>query len=225
MRALYFAALAAAVFVVSDATAGSFSVAPVRIELKAPRRAASVEVQNTGDRPAQIQVERYRWIADNGGDDKLEATEDVIATPPIFTLEPGQKQIVRVLLFGAADPARESTYRIILQETALNDPPPNVVQALLRINMPMFITPPGARASLGWSVEREGERWWLSMENTGNAHAQITGVRTPAGQALKATGYILPGERKRIAIDQPLDSVSVTLRDQAEQRFPVRSAP
>lgn len=225
MRLVHRAALLAAVFAAAEAVAGSFTVAPVRIELTVPRRAASIEVQNTGDRPAQIQVERYRWIADNGGDDGLEPTEDVIATPPIFTLTPGQKQVVRVLMFGAPEPAREATYRIILQETALNDPPPNAVQALLRINMPMFVTPPGARSKVEWSMQRDGERWWLVMENTGNAHAQITGARTAAGQPIKATGYLLPGERRRLAVEGPLDAVAVTLRDQPERSFPVRTAP
>ena len=225
MRVPVCAALAAAFFIASDALAGSFTVAPVRIELKVPRRAASVEVQNTGDRPAQIQVERFRWLADNGGDDRLEATEEVIATPPIFTLAPGQKQIVRVLLFGAPDPSREATYRVILQETALNDPPPNVVQALLRINMPMFVTPPGARANLAWSLQKDGDRWWLWIDNHGNAHAQITGVRTAAGQEVKASGYLLPGERRRVAVEAPLDIVYATLRDHPEQQFPVRAMP
>jgi fimbrial chaperone protein len=225
MRVHAWAALAAAFFFASEAFAGSFTVAPVRIELTVPRRAASIEVQNTGDRPAQIQVERFRWLADNGGDDGLEATEDVIATPPIFTLAPGQKQIVRVLLFGTPDPAREATYRIILQETALNDPPPNAVQALLRINMPMFVTPPGARADLVWSMQRDGERWFLVMENAGNAHAHINGARTAAGKEIAATGYLLPGERRRIAVEAPLDALAIRLRDQPERQFQVRAAP
>lgn len=225
MRVLPWVALAAAAFAASDALAGSFTVAPIRIELAVPRRAASIEVQNTGDKPAQIQVERYRWIADDGGDDKLEPTEDVIATPPIFSLAPGQKQIVRVLLFGAPDPAREASYRILLQETALNDPPPNAVQALLRINMPMFVTPPGARAELTWSMQREGERWWLVVENTGNAHAHISGARNAAGKDIAANGYLLPGERRRVGVDAPIDAVSARLRDQPERQFPVRPAP
>lgn len=225
MRVLSCAALAAAALVTSEAIAGSFTVAPVRIELAVPRRAASIEVQNTGDRAAQIQVERYRWLADNGGDDGLEPTEDVIATPPIFMLAPGQKQIVRVLLFGTPDPAHEATYRIILQETALDDPPPNAVQALLRISMPMFVTPSGAKAELAWSMQRDGERWFLVMQNAGNAHAHINGARTAAGKDLGATGYLLPGERRRVGVDAPLDSVTIRLRDQPERQFPVRSAP
>jgi len=225
MSKLRCAAVLAAFLVGPEAAAGSFSVAPVRLDVKVPRRAASIEVQNTGDQPAQLQVERYRWLADRGGEDQLEATEDVIVTPPIFTLAPGQKQIVRVLLFGAPDPSRETTYRIIMQETALNDPPPNSVQALLRISMPVFITPPGAKPNVIWTLQREGDHSWLVAENTGNAHAQISAARTASGVDLKASGYLLPGEIRRIAVEGALDSVLVTLRDQPEQTFPVRAMP
>lgn len=225
MSILRCAAVLAAFLFCAEAAGGSFSVAPVRLDVKVPRRAASIEVQNTGDLPAQLQVERYRWVADRDGEDLLEATEEVIATPPIFTLAPGQKQIVRLLLFGAPDPSREVTYRLILQETALNDPPPNAVQALLRISMPVFITPPGAKPNVVWTLQQEGDRWWLRAENTGNAHAQINAVRTIAGADIKATGYLLAGETKRIALESAIDSVLVTLRDQPEQTFPVRAMP
>jgi fimbrial chaperone protein len=219
------AALLAATLTAAAAEAGSITVAPVRIEVKMPRRAASIEVQNTGEQPAQMQVERYRWVADRGGDDQLEATEDVIATPPIFTLAPGQKQIVRVLLFAAPDPSREASYRLILQETAMNDPPPNTVQALLRISMPVFVTPPGAKANVVWTMRRDGDRWWLSAENTGNAHAQISSARTAVGGELKVSGYLLPGETRRFAVDSALDAVLVTFKDQQEQTYPVRTMP
>jgi fimbrial chaperone protein len=219
------AAVLAAWLLASSAHAGSFSVAPVRIDMKMPRRAAAVEVQNTGEAAAQLQVERFRWLADRGGEDQLEATEDIVVTPPIFTLAPGQKQIVRVLLFGDIDPAREASYRLIFQETALNDPPPNTVQALLRISMPVFVSPPNAKSSLAWTVAREADQWWLTAENIGNAHAQITALRTASGQELKASGYLLPGERRRFAVDRPVDKVLVTLRDEAEQAAAVSTVP
>ena len=113
----------------------------------------------------------------------------------------------------------------ILQETALNDPPPNVVQALLRISMPLFITPPGAKANVIWSAERADDRWWLVMENTGNAHAQITEARLESGPKVKATGYLLPGEKRRVAVDAPPASIVVKLYDQQEQTVQVRGTP
>lgn len=220
-----FAAALAVLLIASAATAGSFSVAPVRLDVKMPRRAVSLEVQNTGELPAQLQVERYRWVADKGGDDQLEPTDDIVATPPILTLAPGQKQIIRVLVSGSQDPTREATYRVILQETALNDPPPNAVRALLRISMPLFITPNGAKPNVVWSAERADDKWWLVMENTGNAHAQILAARVEGGAEIKATGYLLPGETRRVAVDAAPTAIVAKLADQQEQTFQVRPAP
>lgn len=225
MQLLRRAALLAAVLVAAPAFAGSFSIAPVRIDMKMPRRAAAIEVQNTGEQPAQLQVERYRWLADRGGDDQLEPTDEIIVTPPIFTLAPGQKQIVRVLLFGTIDPAKESSYRLVFQETALNDPPPNTVQALLRISMPVFIGPPNVKPEVAWSMTREGDRWWLTAENKGTAHAQLAAARTPAGQDLKASGYLLPGEKRRFAVEGLVSQVLLTLRDEPERPVAVSHMP
>lgn len=221
---LRYLVMAAVVLLCNSAIAGSFSVTPVRVEIKPPRRAASIEVQNTGDKPAQIQVHRYRWTGFVDGKDQLQSTEDIIATPPIFVLAPQQKQVVRILQFGASDPARELSYRLVLEETALHDPPPNTIQTLLRISLPLFITPKGAKSAVVWSGRQEGQRWWLEAQNEGNAHAFINTVRTTNDQALNVKGYVLPGERRRFAVDARLDQVLVTLRDAAEVPVPVSAA-
>jgi len=194
--------LALAALLCSAATsAGSFNIAPIRIELPAARRAASIEVQNTGDAAAQLQVERFLWKRDNGGDDDLEATEAFVVTPPIFTLQPGQRQIVRVLMQVPPDPRREGTYRVVLQETPLGDPPPNTVATLLRISLPLFVTVPTAKAELAWRLVRDGGALQLEADNRGGAHAFISQVRTPEGAPLKVDGYLLPGEQRRWPID------------------------
>jgi fimbrial chaperone protein len=219
-----FLALAACLFSAASG-AGSFNVAPVRLEVQAARRAASLEVQNTGDAPAQLQVERFLWKGDLNGDDALEPTEAFVVTPPIFTLQPGQRQIVRVLLLNPADPRRESTYRLILQETPLGDPPPNTVTTLLRISLPLFVTPPGAKPDIAWQLVRDGGSLQLEAENRGNAHAFISQVRTPEGAPLKVDGYLLPGERRRWPVDGAPQRLAVTLREGSETVVEVRPAP
>ena len=219
-----FLALAACLF--SAATsAGSFNIAPIRIELPAARRAASIEVQNTGDAAAQLQVERFLWKRDNGGEDDLEATDAFVVTPPIFTLQPGQRQIVRVLMQVPPDPRREGTYRLVLQETPLGDPPPNTVATLLRISLPLFVTPPGAKPDLAWRLVRDGGALHLEADNRGSAHAFIAQVRTTEGAPLKVDGYLLPGEQRRWPVDGAPARLQVTLRDGSESLVEVRPAP
>ena len=219
-----FLALAACLF--SAATsAGSFNVAPIRIDLPAARRAASIEVQNTGEAAAQLQVERFLWKRDNGGEDDLEPTEDFVVTPPIFTLQPGQRQIVRVLMQVPPDLRREGTFRLILQETPLGDPPPNTVATLLRISLPLFVTPPGAKAEIAWRLVRDGGALQLEADNRGAAHAFISQVKTVDGTPLKVDGYLLPGEQRRWAVDSAPQRLNVTLRDGTESVVEVRPAP
>ena len=87
------------------------------------------------------------------------------------------------------------------------------------------ITPPGAKANVAWSTQRDGERWWLVMENLGNAHAQITAARHEAGAAINAAGYLLPGEKRRVAVDAEPGRIVVKLHEQQEQTIQVRAAP
>lgn len=197
--------------------AGSFTVSPVRIEIAMPRKAAAVEVENNGDRPAQIQVERFQWQRDNGADDELLPTEDYIVTPPIVSLQPGQRQILRVMFLKPLDPRREATYRLILQETPLNDPPPNTIATVLRLSLPVFVTPAGAKSELVWSQQWRDGKPALAAENRGTAHAFIVGVKTPEGGKLPPTGYILPGETRSWFLESVApERLVVQLRDGTE---------
>ena len=70
--------------------AGSFRVAPVRIDLSARRPYATLRIANAGADTVTVQVDAYEWQI-QGGADRYPETDDIIANPPIFTLEPGQK--------------------------------------------------------------------------------------------------------------------------------------
>lgn len=218
---------AAAWFACASAAAGSFSITPVRIDIAAGRRAASLEIENTGGETAQVQAERFRWKRDNGGDDELEATDAFVVSPPIFSLAPGQKQIVRVLLLAPTDPRIETAYRLILQEVPQGDPPPNTVATVLRISLPIFVTPAGAQPDVVWSLQRDGASFRLAAENRGQAHAFITSVRTVGGEKLAVDGYLLAGERRQwlLPAATPPERIVVALRDRAEETVPVQVSP
>ncbi len=215
----------AACLLSASALAGSFTVTPVRIDFPPLRRAASIEVQNTGESPAQLQAERFRWTRDNGGDDELAPTEDFVVTPPIMQLAPGQKQIVRLLLLGPPDPKRELAYRLILQETLVGDPPPNTVATVLRISLPVFVAAPNTQPELAFSLVREAAQWRITADNKGNAHGFIVASRTSDGDKLPVDGYLLPGERRSWLIAAPLQRIVLTQRDGTEITVPVAPAP
>ncbi len=185
------------------ATAGAFTIAPVRVELGPARRTEALTVRNEADHPVLIQVETHAW-SQVDGEDRLEATTDTLATPPVFTLPAGGQQIVRVALRRAAAPDRELQYRLVLQEV----PPETRAEFLglrmaLRVSLPVFVSPAGSAAPvLHWRALREGDdRLTLVVENTGNAHAQIVDFRLfrdgQPGDGIEGmqSRYVLPGSR------------------------------
>jgi fimbrial chaperone protein len=87
--------LAVVIAQVSMALAGSLEVNPVRITLSATQAVAAVTVRNSGSEPTVVQLETTRWTQ-HDGTDALAPTTEVLATPPILTIQPGTARIIRV---------------------------------------------------------------------------------------------------------------------------------
>src|SRR5437868_14203290 len=74
---------------------GSLRVGPTRIDLSARHPVAALEVQNTADAPTLAQLDVFAWTQAGIGD-SLAPTTDLIATPLVLNLAPGETRIVRV---------------------------------------------------------------------------------------------------------------------------------
>lgn len=183
--------------------AGSFQVNPVRVELTAQEKSAVIQVQNTGDAPVTIQSQLLAW-SQQDGKDELTATRELLVSPPIFKLNPGATQIVRVGLMRQVDAQRELSYRLQMQEIPA-PPAPDFkgLQVALRIGLPIFVKPRDKAAqdlhfSSGKPVNGNID---FSITNQGSAHAQLYGLtlHTKEGQTLATHDqpvYILPGQRR-----------------------------
>lgn len=213
--AFFFALIAAAV----PAWSGSFQVSPVRATLSASRPIQALTVRNEGAEPAVIHVELVAWTQENGKDVYV-ASKEIIATPPIFTVAPGGKQIVRVGLRRAPDPGVERAYRIYLQEVP---PPPAAgfqgLQVALRLGVPVFVNPAKPVAtSLTWSARRvSAGEMSLGLANTGNAHVQLTGLALAMRGGViadpKIVAYVLPGQgREWLVKASPMPAPGATLQ-------------
>lgn len=216
---------------VEPATAGSFSVNPVRVELSATQRVAALTVRNQGTERAVVQLESLAWSQD-GGKDRFEETRDLLATPPIFTLAPGASQLVRVGIRRAPDPSRELSYRLFLREIpGPTRPGEQGLRVALHIGVSSFIAPLAPAApDLHWSARRNAPgSLSLALDNRGTAHAQIIryalsrdGAGTPF-QSTPAAEYALPGSGLRWTIQSPTPlSAGTVVHVQAEtDRGPV----
>ena len=184
--------------------AGSFSISPLRVELSAQASTAALTIRNEEDAPALVQVETLLW-SQSAGEDKLEPTQDLLVSPTVFTLPARGSQLVRVALRGAADPTRELSYRVILQEVPPEASPDFTgLRVALRLSIPVFVAPAAsAKPDLAWSAVRDASgAIVLRADNSGGAHARVLSFTlTPesgTGAVLQdsVATYILPGQHR-----------------------------
>jgi fimbrial chaperone protein len=170
---------------IEPANAGSIAVNPVRVTLSASKTSGALTVRNDGTEPSVVQLELVSW-SQQGGKDVYVPAKELLATPPIFTVPPGGSQIVRIGLRRSADPQREGSYRVIMQEVP---PPPKPdfrgLQVALRLSVPVFVTPAIVTApALQWRATRTAQGDLnIAVANAGNAHVQITGFKLSAAGA------------------------------------------
>lgn len=110
-----FAALALLAGLALPAEASSLRVAPISLKLAAQEPAGVVRVWNDGREPVQVQVRVFRWKVVNGKD-VLEATKDVVASPPMTTLVPGAENLIRVVRVSKRPLAETEGYRLLVDE-------------------------------------------------------------------------------------------------------------
>src|SRR6516225_1303331 len=89
----------AAVIVLAAQTssqAGSLQIEPVLIDVAAPGAASTVSLRNDGATPINAQIRIFRW-SQVDGKERLEPTDDVVASPPAVTLAPKANYVARIV--------------------------------------------------------------------------------------------------------------------------------
>jgi len=159
------------------AAQSSFTVTPLRVDLAPQAPAAIVTVINTSPGSLTAQVQQRAWIQSDGRDADAD-TRDLILSPPVFTLQPGEKQVVRVAIRGTPDARLERAYRLMVSEL----PAPRIRAApdssgfriALRMDLPLFIAPLRATAPTpAYYFDAPAAR--LVVRNSGTGHIRYTG--------------------------------------------------
>lgn len=202
--------LFALMILTSPSHATGFSVSPIKVNLTPENnKVMSLKIHNSSEELVSIQAELMSWDQKEGKDIYESKTREVLVTPPIFTVPPGETQIIRVGLRRAVDLKQELSYRLFLQEL----PPPipdktNGLQMVMRMSLPVFVAPATGPvgSDLSWRIHQVNKHnLILESYNHGNGHAQVTELRLklPDGQELvqKNNTYILPGSKKEWPID------------------------
>lgn len=192
--------LAATSFTV--AAKGQLQAGPTLVELPAGSSAGRMTLGNSGDAPVAAQVRVYAWTQVDG-DDRLEPTSDVVASPAISEIAVGGEQVVRLVRQVGAPAGADLTYRVVVEELpgAGQD---NAVNIRMRYVIPMFVRAAGAPApQLACGIVAAT----LTCANSGGRAAQLGASRLQDPQGREAVlseglyGYVLPGASKKWTLE------------------------
>lgn len=199
--------LAALLIACGSAGASGLQVAPVGLEFAPGSTAQGVWLANTGNDVLRAQVRVFHWTQADG-EDVLTPSQGLVASPPMLNLQPGAKQLVRVIRTGAPSAGPdEDAFRLLIDEL----PQPvkenkSSVRYILRYSIPAFIAPAGTQnpaPALTWSLQRDGTGFALVVSNTGTEHAQLSdaSLQPEGGKPIAISngllGYVLPGSTMR----------------------------
>lgn len=189
------------------AVAGAFQISPIRITLSTKAPIAVLTVRNQSAETSVMQLKAMAWTQSEK-DDIYTPTNDVLATPPIFSLPPGGTQIIRVGIRRKAHAQRELAYRLFLQEVPVTASAAKGgdVKVALRFGIPVFVAPANQKSSqpvLDWRVlTLAPAALRIEAVNRGAVHVQISGIgiHAPDGGPLLAAyrgmDYVLPYQRR-----------------------------
>ena len=193
------------------ASAGEFSVNPIRLELGANVRSSVIGIKNEGKQKLSFQLQAMEWTQDSAGKDQYVDTQDLVFFPKILSVEPSEEGLIRVGSKTAAVPL-EKTYRLFIEElpTTSKDPEGSAAQinVLIRFGAPIFIAPLKPQDNLdieNFNITKGVVT--IAARNTGNRHQLVQGINlkgTDSGgnevYALTlADRYLLTGTAKSYA--------------------------
>jgi fimbrial chaperone protein len=181
----------------ASAYAASLQASPMTVEIQAPGVTSMVTLKNEGADPVNAQIRVYRW-SQVGGQEKLEPTTDVVASPPMATLAPKGDYLVRLVRLSKAPVAGEETYRILVDEIPDTSKQKPGINIAMRYSIPVFIEPKQlGGAKLDWSVERRDGKLALNVVNNGDRRVRISALKVTDGSGTSVVfgqglvGYVL----------------------------------
>jgi fimbrial chaperone protein len=196
--------ISAALLAASPAQRSGLQVAPVAVTLTAAKSSDGLTLSNVGNAPLHAQVRVYRWEQGERDSEVIAPTGDLIVSPPMIVLQPGGRQLVRVIRASSAPQAGapEATYRIVIDELPITgDGKGDGLNFVLRYTLPAFVLPagPAVEPELKWGVIEIDGTVALTVTNSGGRHAQVADVALLSADGTRTVlapgllGYALPG--------------------------------
>ena len=180
LRLLLVATLCHMLLEAGFASAGEFSVNPIRLELGANVRSSVIGIKNDGKQKLSFQLQAMQWTQDSAGKDQYVDTQELVFFPKILSVEPNEEGLIRVGSKTAAV-LLEKTYRLFIEELpALSKEPEGSaaqINVLIRFGAPIFIAPLKPQDNLDIeSFNLTNGVVTVAARNTGNRHQLVQGI-------------------------------------------------
>lgn len=199
----------------------AFGVSPIRLDLAGDVRTGVLTVSNDDKRRLYFQAKLGSWTQDSEGQDKYVDSSDLIFFPPLFSIEPGEKRLIRVGAKGPISP-RERAYRLFIEE--LPDPNESAtaggaqVAVRMRFGVPVFLGAGEAKPAVATiSVERDGVH--AQIHNAGDRQVRFEELQLHSGNQVVGTlpgWYVFPGVTRKFVV--PVDARHCPLAGPLELR-------
>lgn len=196
----------------SVAQAGnSVLIWPIDPKIHSGDKATELWLENRGAATTLMQVRVFSWRQQDG-QEQYQTQQTVGASPPLVRIEPGQKQLVR--LIGQVPPpaGAELAYRVLLDEIPTPQKPGENQAGLnfqMRYSVPLFTYGEGlsaetARPDLSWRLVNQNGKSALRITNNGNGHARLSKVSL-GGRSLSNSlfGYVLARSSNNFPLNFP----------------------
>ncbi|GBR22243.1 fimbrial biogenesis chaperone [Asaia spathodeae] len=193
--------------------ASSVTIWPVNPVMAHDAPATALWLENNDHHDVLLQIRVFRWTQGADGD-QFDDQTDIIASPPMATVSPGSRQLIRLMRGTKTPSAREEAYRVIIDEIPPPDSRPHSATGApqigiqLRYSVPLFVEAsagsPDQESSaemasqtmqhlLSARVVTRGGKAFLTVRNSGSVHVRLTKVSLGGAVITNGLlGYVLP---------------------------------
>lgn len=194
--------------------AATYTVTPVRVELKPGERSYLLNLRNDSDKKLRFQISVHEWAQSVDGEAQLTPSDALVAFPGLLTLEPGTERKVRLGLTRPFPADRETTFRVIFEELpdAVTPTSGAQVQIVTKMSIPVFVQPRQLQQDAAIADARvENGVLKFDVRNPGNTYFIVNGVTVTGRKADQSAfsknlqgWYVLAGGRREYVV--PLTS-------------------
>ncbi|RVU33421.1 molecular chaperone [Rheinheimera riviphila] len=187
--------------------AKGLTIWPLIAELPPGSKAVAIYLDNQSDTAQQLQIRVKQW-QQLQHKDQFSEQQTVLVSPPFVSIEPRQRQLVRLVYLNAGQVpvlAAEQSYRVLIDDvTAVNSKTGSQVHIRMRYSLPLFVGRPAEVPATNdaqpfnayWQDKIQASLQLLpdgsckfSLQNTGPSHLRLSQVQLIAdGQPLWSAG-------------------------------------